>query len=136
MIEVGRYQKLAAERDGEHHQWEKQHKDLIDQHNRQKADLQKRFVDQDLEDASQRHRITEEKLLAERVHLETLRQLEQDADREIEELKEQYEEKLAQEKEDKVRLRGQAGIHRKHHEDLKRQMQIPGDRGAEGPVRG
>merc|ERR1712185_490915 len=48
---------------------------------------------------------------------------EQDADREIEELKEVYEEKLMQEKDDKVRLRGQAGIHRKHHEDLKRQMQ-------------
>merc|ERR1711966_220012 len=57
-----------------------------------------------------------------RVYCETLRQLEQDADREIEELKEQYEEKLNQEREDKVRLRGQAGIHRKHHEDLKRQM--------------
>merc|ERR1711907_563795 len=28
----------------------------------------------------------------------------------------------AQEKDEKVRLRGQAGIHRKHHEDLKRQM--------------
>merc|ERR1712159_384501 len=78
---------------------------------------------QQLEDASQRHRIMEEKLLAERVHQETLRQLEQDADREIEELKEVYEEKLMQEKDDKVRLRGQAGIHRKHHEDLKRQMQ-------------
>merc|ERR1711904_157114 len=38
-------------------------------------------------------------------------------------LKEVYEEKLMQEKDDKVRLRGQAGIHRKHHEDLKRQMQ-------------
>merc|ERR1711966_400974 len=62
-----------------------------------------------------------------RVYCETLRQLEQDADREIEELKEQYEEKLNQEREDKVRLRGQAGIHRKHHEDLKRQMQKKDD---------
>ena len=30
-----------------------------------------------------------------------------------------YEQKLAQEKDDKVRLRGQAGIHQKHHHDLK-----------------
>merc|ERR1711904_416112 len=45
-----------------------------------------------------------------------------DADREIEELKEMFEMQLAQEKDEKVRLRGQAGIHRKHHEDLKRQM--------------
>merc|ERR1712238_383667 len=56
-------------------------------------------------------------------HQETLAQLEQDADREIEELKEMYEQKLAQEKDEKVRLRWQAGIHRKHHDDLKRQMQ-------------
>merc|ERR1719163_1424255 len=33
-----------------------------------------------------------------------------------------YEKQLTQEKDEKVRLRGQAGIHRKHHEDLKRQM--------------
>merc|ERR1719149_231561 len=58
----------------------------------------------------------------ENVHAETLRQLEQDADCEIEELKRQYKERLNHEQEDKVRLRGQAGIHRKHHEDLKRQM--------------
>merc|ERR1719230_2555475 len=75
-----------------------------------------------MEDGAQKARILEEKMLAQRVHQETLRQLEQDADREIEELKEMYEEKLAQEKDEKVRLRGQAGIHRKHHEDLKRQM--------------
>merc|ERR1711937_384075 len=30
--------------------------------------------------------------------------------------------RILEEKEEKVRLRGQAGIHRKHHEDLKRQM--------------
>merc|ERR1712159_512602 len=69
-----------------------------------------------------RQRILEEKEQAFKQHQETLRQLEQDADCEIEELKEMYEEKLAQEKDEKVRLRGQAGIHRKHHEDLKRQM--------------
>merc|ERR1719386_688289 len=58
-----------------------------------------------------------------KVHNETLRQLEQDADSEIEELKKQYKDRLSAEHDDKVRLKGQAGIHRKHHEDLKRQMQ-------------
>lgn len=33
-----------------------------------------------------------------------------------------YEQKLAQEKDDKVRLRGQAGIHQKHHHDLNTDM--------------
>merc|ERR1719413_237678 len=71
----------------------------------------------------ERDRIIKEKEQAFKQHQETLAQLEQDADREIEELKEMYEQKLAQEKDEKVRLRGQAGIHRKHHDDLKRQMQ-------------
>merc|ERR550537_1191726 len=70
----------------------------------------------------ERQRIMEEKQEAFKRHLEMLLQLEIDADREIEELKEMFEMQLAQEKDEKVRLRGQAGIHRKHHEDLKRQM--------------
>merc|ERR1719169_77911 len=58
-----------------------------------------------------------------KVHNETLRQLEQDSDAEIEELKRHFKDKLSTEHDDKVRLKGQAGIHRKHHDDLKRQMQ-------------
>jgi len=56
------------------------------------------------------------------VHQETMRQLEQDTDREIEELKEEKEARLKAEKDDKVRLRGQSGIHKRNHEELKRQM--------------
>ncbi|KAF4750083.1 hypothetical protein FOZ62_006770, partial [Perkinsus olseni] len=33
-----------------------------------------------------------------------------------------YESLLSHEKDEKIGLRGQAGIHKKHHEDLKRQM--------------
>ncbi len=69
-----------------------------------------------------RQKILEDKIEEEKVHRETLQQLETDADAEIEALKDDYEYKLSVEKDDKVRLRGQAGIHRKHHEDLKRQM--------------
>merc|ERR1711908_199050 len=43
MIEVGRYQKLAAEREREHQHWDQQHRELIEQHNRQVAESQKRF---------------------------------------------------------------------------------------------
>merc|ERR1712118_534384 len=43
MIEVGRYQKKAAEREREHQHWEQQHRELIEQHNRQVAESQKRF---------------------------------------------------------------------------------------------
>lgn len=67
--------------------------------------------------------IMEEKSLAEHIHQETMRQLEQDTDREIEELKEEKEARLRAERDDKVRLRGMSGIHKRHHEDLKRTMQ-------------
>merc|ERR1719252_339649 len=105
MIEVAKYQKLAAEREREHEEW------------------QKKFEDQEADDRAHKTRIIEEKELNSKVHGETLNQLEKDADTEIEELKRRYKERLNAEHDDKVRLKGQAGIHRKHHEDLKRQMQ-------------
>merc|ERR1711881_303714 len=46
MIEVGRYQKLAAERDSEHQHWEKQHREILEQHNRQVAEMRKRDHEQ------------------------------------------------------------------------------------------
>ena len=67
-------------------------------------------------------RIEDDKSLAEQIHIETLKQLKEDTENEIKELRQQYEEKLAGEREDKVRLRGQAGIHRKHHEELRQHM--------------
>merc|ERR1712183_812527 len=52
-----------------------------------------------------------------------MHQLEQDTDREILELKLEKEQRLQAERDDKVRLRGQSGIHKRNHEELKRQMQ-------------
>merc|ERR1719399_453487 len=123
MIEVAKYQKLAAEREREHEEWQKQHKGLLEAHQRKVAELQKKFEDQEADDRAHKTRIIEEKELNSKVHGETLNQLEKDADTEIEELKRRYKENLSAEHDDKVRLKGQAGIHRKHHEDLKRQMQ-------------
>merc|ERR1719440_425061 len=123
MIEVAKYQKLAAEREREHEEWQRQHKALLEAHQRKVAELQKKFEDQEADDRAHKTRIIEEKELNSKVHGETLNQLEKDADTEIEELKRQYKENLSAEHDDKVRLKGQAGIHRKHHEDLKRQMQ-------------
>ena len=50
----------------------------------------------------ERQKIMEEKQEAFKKHLEMLLQLEMDADREIEELKEMFEHQLAQEKDEKV----------------------------------
>jgi len=84
--------------------------------------MQRDFEERQAADKHRIQLIIEEKLLAERVHQETMRQLEQDTDREIEELKDEKEARLKAEKDDKVRLRGQSGIHKRNHEELKRQM--------------
>lgn len=120
IVEVSKYQKISTERDAKHKAWEAEYTELLEKQAKELEDAQRRFTEQKHLDGLQRQRILGEKDLSQRVHRETLYQLEQDADREIEELKEQYEERLANELDDKVRLRGQAGIHRKHHEDLKR----------------
>jgi len=121
-IEVQRYQKLAADLDRERSEWETQHKALLEQHQKVLEARQQAFDEQRMRNNEERQTIMEEKQEAFQRHQEMLLQLEMDADREIEELKEMYETQLTQEKDEKVRLRGQAGIHRKHHEDLKRQM--------------
>merc|ERR1719183_1866 len=122
MIEVGRYQKLAAERETVHQRWDSNHRDMMDKHNRTVAEMQRDFEERQAADKHRIQLIIEEKLLAERVHQETMRQLEQDTDREIQELKDEKELRLKAEKDDKVRLRGQSGIHKRNHEELKRQM--------------
>merc|ERR1719389_272744 len=121
-IEVQRYQKLSADLDRERQDWNTQHAALLEQHSKVLEARQQRFDEQRMHNNEERQRIMEEKQEAFKRHLEMLLQLEMDADREIEELKEMFEMQLAQEKDEKVRLRGQAGIHQKHHEDLKRQM--------------
>merc|ERR1711988_1453084 len=94
----------------------------MDKHHRTVNEMQRDFEDRQSADKHRIQLIIEEKLLAERVHQETMRQLEQDTDREIEELKDEKEARLKAEKDDKVRLRGQSVIHKRNHEELKRQM--------------
>merc|ERR1719450_993954 len=95
---------------------------MMEKHNRTVAEMQRDFEEKQSADKHRISLINEEKLLAERVHQETMRQLEQDTDREVEELKEEKEARLKAEKDDKVRLRGQSGIHKRNHEELKRKM--------------
>jgi cilia- and flagella-associated protein 57 len=122
LVEEQRFQKLEDDLQREETEWEAQRRKLLQEHTvvieqiHQEAEKQQR-ANKDSQD-----RIIKEKEQAFKHHQETLAQLEQDADREIEELKEMYEQKLAQEKADKVRLRGEAGINQKHHDDLKRIM--------------
>jgi chromosome segregation ATPase len=123
MLEVGRYQKLAAEQERIHAKWEGDHRSLIEKHRKDLTEMQRGFQQKQTDDKHRIQLINEEKELAERVHQETMRQLEQDTDREIEELKEEKEARLKAEKDDKVKLRGQSGIHKRNHEELKRNMQ-------------
>merc|ERR1711861_19225 len=75
MIEVAKYQKLAAEREREHEEWQRQHKSLIEAHQRKVQELTKKFEDQEAEDRAHKARIMEEKEMNSKVHNETLRQL-------------------------------------------------------------
>ncbi|CAD7922808.1 unnamed protein product [Amoebophrya sp. A25] len=122
-VEGNRYSKLQSQREKEQVIWTTTLKELIDSHFKKMEGDGKALELLRVEESMLRQKIMAEKVDQEQEHRETLSQLETDADGEIETLKDHYEYKLAQEKEDKVRLRGQAGIHRKHHEDLKRQMQ-------------
>jgi len=122
MKEVERYQKLSAERDSVHRFWDQQHTDMLEKHKRKVAEMKHEFETKQAEDKRAIQRIMDEKLLAEDVHQETMRQLEQDTDREIEELKEEKELRLKAEKDDKVRLRGMSGIHKRKRDELKRNM--------------
>ncbi|CAK9099589.1 Cilia- and flagella-associated protein 57 (WD repeat-containing protein 65) [Durusdinium trenchii] len=118
IVEDQRYKKLEADLEREKQEWDAQHSALLAEHAQVIEQMK-----QDAEKIQRANRETmdrdiKEKEMAFKQHQETLAQLEQDADREIEELKEMYEQKLTQEKDDKVRLRGQAGIHQKYHHDL------------------
>lgn len=118
MIEIGKYQQLALEREEKHKTWEEEYKQILQRHQRQVMEKQREFQDREAADKNIIQRIIEEKRLAEEVHRETMRQLEQDTDREIQELKEDKEARLKAEKDDKVKLRGQSGIHRRNHLEL------------------
>mmetsp|Transcript_31045 Transcript_31045/g.81588 ORF Transcript_31045/g.81588 Transcript_31045/m.81588 type:complete len:720 (-) Transcript_31045:45-2204(-) len=123
LVEVQRYQKLAQDLEREKQEWEIQHASILQEQQAEVDEMRKEFEQIQRANRDAQDRIIKEKELAFKSHQETLAQLEQDADREIEELKEMYVQKLAQEKDEKLRLRGQAGIHKKYRDDLERQMQ-------------
>merc|ERR1712151_1377518 len=123
LVEVQRYQKLAQDLEREKQEWDGHHGSLVQDHGTVVDQMRQDFEKHQRSNREEQGRIIKEKDQAFKQHQETLAQLEQDADREMEELREYFEQKLAQEKDEKVRLRGQAGIHHKHHDDLKRSMQ-------------
>jgi hypothetical protein len=122
MIEVDRYQKLAAQRDEAHGSWQKEYTAMMDDHKRKVEQLQEEFQETQTKEKLAIERIKEEKFLAERVHAETMDQLEKDTDQEIEELKEDKETALKKENAKKVELRGKSGIHKRESEEAKKDM--------------
>ncbi|KAF4677175.1 WD repeat domain 65 [Perkinsus chesapeaki] len=122
VAKVTKYQQLAYKRHEDHRKWKAMHKELLDMHERKVADLRDQYQDHEARDQQHKQQVDDERALAMKVHGETVRQLEQDAAGEVRDLRKQYEQMLSYERDDKVKLRGEAGIHRKHHEDLKKQM--------------
>jgi len=122
LVEVQRHQKLSQDLEREREEWEIAHDARVKQHEHVNEVMSQQHKMKQREMFDERDRIVRDKEESFRQHKETLAQLEQDADREIEELKEMYEERLAQEKDEKVRLRGEANINQKKFEELKRNM--------------
>merc|ERR1711904_751664 len=104
MIEVDRYQKLAAQRETAHASWQKEFTEMMEDHRKKVEKLQEEFQETQTKEKHAIERIKEEKTLAERVHAETMDQLEKDTDQEIEELKDDKETQLKKENAKKVEL--------------------------------
>merc|ERR1712107_966336 len=88
LVEVQRYQKLAHDLERENQEWEAQHGALVQEQEAVIDQMRQDFEKQQRANWDARDRIIKEKEQAFKQHQETLAQLEQDADREIEELKE------------------------------------------------
>ncbi|KAF4660400.1 hypothetical protein FOZ61_004037, partial [Perkinsus olseni] len=80
------------------------------------------FEEERKKNREEREIVLEDKEKDFREHHQKLREVERKTDDKIEAVKRRYESFLSHEKDEKIGLRGQAGIHKKHHEDLKRQM--------------
>ncbi|EER04187.1 tropomyosin, putative [Perkinsus marinus ATCC 50983] len=84
--------------------------------------MERVFDEEKKKNREERDVVLEEKEESFREHHQKLKAVEMKADERIDTVKREYETLLSSEKDDKIVLRGQAGIHKKHYEDLKRQM--------------
>merc|ERR1719440_2487302 len=122
MTEVERYQQLMGEKAAQNEKWEGKLEMEREDHDKALAELTEDFEGLQQEvSILERERGEKEGLIAE--FDETRLQLEEDVDREIEELKEKYEAKLSTEREAALRLKGENGIMRKKFTALQKDIE-------------
>eukprot|EP00918_Siedleckia_nematoides_P018575 GHVU01039664.1.p1 GENE.GHVU01039664.1~~GHVU01039664.1.p1 ORF type:complete len:633 (-),score=180.05 GHVU01039664.1:47-1945(-) len=122
LTEVARYQKLTKEMQAERaaaDQTVAALKEAAADDLKRAEESHKRSIEQLEEEMAT---IREEHASKARLHEEMMRQFEEEADAEIEELKMKYETKLADERDELIKLTGAAGIQKKKQEELKEQQ--------------
>lgn len=123
MDEVKSYHELEGTLEAETHDFERRSRDREIRHQQMLQGLKDSFVSKLEEEQSDRLKITMEKDLVSRKFQETKDQLEQDTDKEIEELKAKYDANLHMEKDATLRLKGENGIMKKKFSALKKDIE-------------
>ncbi|KAF4698774.1 hypothetical protein FOZ63_026332, partial [Perkinsus olseni] len=108
--------------DKEFQEWTTMKETIETKHERIVEAMGRVFEEERKKNREEREVVLEDKERDFREHHQKLREVEHKTDDKIEAVKREYESLLSHEKDEKIGLRGQAGIHKKHHEDLKRQM--------------
>lgn len=111
MQEVEKYQRLVQERDQMQAQQDTAQQALIERHQQYVAEVTEDYEAQLAEARGLRTALEAELAHLMRTHDETRRQLEEDIDQEIEDMKAQFEDKLGGERDATLRFKGENGAH-------------------------
>eukprot|EP00958_Prasinococcus_capsulatus_P018477 scaffold2162_cov398-Prasinococcus_capsulatus_cf.AAC.6 len=103
--------------------WAEQNSLLIESHESVVKEITEEYEEQLQEEQSNCERVQQEKIEADTGFKEATRQIEEDADMEIEGLKANYEQELAQERESCQRLKGENGVMKKKFHAFQKGME-------------
>ena len=113
MNEYEKYQELQARNQKLQEDYERQLSSKAESHEKAQVELTEFYEGRLLEKAHQLEQVQEEQRLQQKEADEMRRQIEEDGDQEILDLRNRYERKLREEKEENIRLRGDYGIMKK-----------------------
>eukprot|EP00920_Eleutheroschizon_duboscqi_P009987 GHVT01023304.1.p1 GENE.GHVT01023304.1~~GHVT01023304.1.p1 ORF type:complete len:628 (+),score=105.56 GHVT01023304.1:452-2335(+) len=119
MMEVTRYQTLNAAKETLEKDAKQKLTAIILQHQEEQERKEKEAGKKINALTDQLAELQNRKSVGDAKNVEMLKQVEEDTEREYQVHKASYEERLAKEREENVRLRGQAGIYRKHQDEVK-----------------
>jgi len=127
MKQVARYQKLQAEAEQEVYEYEQLKQSKISQHRSEYQFLQQKYESILARELAEARAESLAKSSVSREYIETKEQLENDIDKEVEQLKEKFDAKLATERDATLRLKGENGIMRKKFKALQKDIDDQGE---------